>query len=563
MRTMGKRAFTLLPVSLGALVGLVGTMGCETHIRGTSNGNLVYSDDIPPLVNVPTSLTSVTALQQITDVGGTLAFQKTRVNADEIRIGTSLPHTEVAFFLNDGDPEQVFRNLSSQTNWDSISVADKTIASFGIAPKVTATPSDLSTWTTEGVGGADPNQTGAVALSKQKSGVWRMDHGACSLSINKQGVLTAAEATLKNSSSFPFNVSLSKAEGVSYVSHPTTSVPWADNSGGVIVNLKGSAKGQDLASFFAGAIGGIVAAFVSGNPLLLLFGFEVHIRDVNFAATVAERIDVNSQGILTATVANETSSASNAGDCGFNIGDIFSSGAIGICLSGNVQSAVDSQAKDTSSTNAMLANAFTTPIPTNLTQTVINPNTCPTFQTCSAATDCVGSGSAGAELAGLFGLVPKASIGLDNNTPGLVTGLNADRTVPGLNADGTGTSSDVWPQAKAQLTAASNWTCGQAAAPTSGAPSPVPEGCSMPSGKVCEYNLRARRVNHYADSMEVVWYDELDKVIVNAQDLASVAVGALVSVAKPSGGTAPCSVTTAQFTDVSRTSPDVVKTSGF
>jgi hypothetical protein len=63
--------------------------------------------------------------------------------------------------------------------------------------------------------------------------------------------------------------------------------------------------------------------------------------------------------------------------------------------------------------------------------------------------------------------------------------------------------------------------------------------------------------------MEIVWYDEMDKVIVDTQDLPSVALGSLATAAAPAGGSPPCSVTTASFTDVGRNSPDVIKTSGF
>ncbi len=219
MRRIRARGLALSPVAFGLLVGLGGALGCETHIHGLSNGSVVYSDDVPPLATIPNANVTFASLeQQGVDVGGTQAFQKPGPGADEVQIGTSLPHTEVAFFLNDGDPEPVFRHLISLTSWDSIAVEDKLITSFGIAPKVSANLSDLSTWTTEGAnGGGGPNQSADVALFKQKSGVWRMDHGACSLSVSKQAILTSAESQFKNQGSFPFNVSFSKFEGVSYM----------------------------------------------------------------------------------------------------------------------------------------------------------------------------------------------------------------------------------------------------------------------------------------------------------------------------------------------------------
>ncbi len=74
-------------------------------------------------------------------------------------------------------------------------------------------------------------------------------------------------------------------------------------------------------------------------------------------------------------------------------------------------------------------------------------------------------------------------------------------------------------------------------------------------------------MNHYADTMEIVWYDELDKVLANTQDLKSVALGSLISRASALGSAASsvpalCSVTSDSYNH-GRTSPDVTKTSGF
>src|SRR5262249_24589279 len=139
-----------------------------------------------------------------------------------------------------------------------------------------------------------------------------------------------------------------------------------------------------------------------------------------------------------------TIKVTNQGDCGFHIGNIFSSGAVGVCVA--------SQARDkiASSMNGIAAAAGTTisqalkvPMPTNL-QDIALQTACPEFQECSTAADCA-SGAAGQGLTGLFdgssnlGLtaVPKAKVGLDLNAYGFIGGLGADRTVAGLNADGT------------------------------------------------------------------------------------------------------------------------------
>jgi hypothetical protein len=576
---MRTRPFAFIS-SLGLLFGLT---GCETHIHGLTNGAVVYSDDVPPLTTAPGSNTTVGALQPVTDVGGTLAFQKRGTGADEIQIGTTLPHSEVAFFLNDGDPELVFQRLRSQTNWGPISEEDKRILSFGIAPRVTRTPGDLSTWTTEGAnGGGDPNQTADVALFKAHSGVWRMDHGACSLSVPKDMIISTAITHFKNQGTFPIDVNFHRVEGVSYVSHPGTSAPWADNSGGILLNASGTATSSQLA-VLSQDVASVVAAFITGAPLLALFGFETQIRDINFALTVANRVDIDSQNLLTSSMSSEISSVSHVGDCGFNIGNVFTSGAIGVCLDSQVKSTVDQKANDLSDVQKSLSTVFNVALPKNLvdigTATATGGKVpCPTYDACSAPSDCVASGHVGSSLSGIFDgsgvpfnaiSVPKANVNFDltaANPIAAITGLTTDRTVPGLNSTNNGSNlSDIWSMAQAQLTNADNWSCAAIDMSSLSKP-PVTEACpTLPTGHVCQYNLHAKRVNHYADSMEIVWYDELDKALLQTPALlGTIALGEISRLSMMSTATPKlCSVETGQFTDVTRDSPDGIKTSGF
>jgi hypothetical protein len=55
------------------------------------------------------------------------------------------------------------------------------------------------------------------------------------------------------------------------------------------------------------------------------------------------------------------------------------------------------------------------------------------------------------------------------------------------------------------------------------------------SGSVCQYKLGAARINNFPDAIEFGWFDEVDKVLPNAQDVSTVA---LVAAAQQFGLTA-------------------------
>jgi hypothetical protein len=486
------------------------------------------------------------------------SLQKAGVNnVASVKIGTTLPHSEVNFWFNAGDPQPFFAQASTQTDWSSFSGLQKNLVTWAVAPPITQNPSDLNTWDDAVAAVA------GVALAQTHSGVWRMDHGACSFELPTSAIIATAESAIKNQGVVPFNVTFNRAEGLGYVSHPSTSLPWADNSGGIMINTSGSAKGSDLANAFSGLTATLLLAIA--GPLAAVVEWKV--QDVNFASTVAVNVDVNGQGLIQGNIANKVTTVSDAGPCGLSwSGGFLNLPSVNICLSGNVQSSVDSQvASKVNDKLSALSTALTVPMPKITTQ--LPPPVCPSFASCQSAQDCLND--LGVTYSNDFSLplvgVQKAGVGVNLST-GELTGVNADRTITGLQSDNSGTTTDVWAQAKAQLTTLSNWSCqavDQVALASIGKANPFGE-CPIPAGNVCHYKMKAKRANHYANSLEIVWYDELDKVVYNAQNIASLPLGSLVSNLVSFVGMAnPLCTVDPTHTNFFRAGSDVVKTSGF
>jgi hypothetical protein len=94
--------------------------------------------------------------------------------------------------------------------------------------------------------------------------------------------------------------------------------------------------------------------------------------------------------------------------------------------------------------------------------------------------------------------------------------LQPDNTVRGLSAD-------VRTALQGQLSL-DNFRCApvrtECGALTGG-------GGTPPAGNVCQFVLRAKRINHYVDTAELVWFDEVDKALVNTVNSSLALFGAI------------------------------------
>jgi hypothetical protein len=468
--------------------------GCVTRIEG-----VVSDAGCPDGACVEYSLVPNPTTGSPLDLGGTLAFQFDggAKSVNDLVITTSLPHSELDLFYQ--DPQRVFNTINATQDWSTLTASQKTIAAL----VVPALPVNQTV--------NDTDILAASVFSNPHPGIWRMDHGACSIQIPYKEILDGIASGLVTTDNSGYQTGFGRFEGLSFLTHPETSAPAVDNHGGIIFQVFGTAT-DDGNSFFSD----------------ISFG-EVPLATVNFSATEALDFSVNGSGVLQATVLSETSSSSCA----------QTTGLASVCESGSVQSGIDSAFTGTlvKTLNAKLAMAFVQPIPHNLIDVGLAaageiPAVCPVYQSCSAATDCVGklpdgSASDGLTLYNLLTLIggdASVTLGATATGLGLTGSITSGNTVVGL-------SSQVKGQAEAALENAANWQCATASSTgvpgSMGTPTVGPDGgaCGAPEGKVCQLVLGATRVNTYADSMEIVWYDEYSKLEANASILTSLALG--------------------------------------
>jgi hypothetical protein len=514
----------------------LGTLACETHIRVDEGSTTEWAIDVPPAP--PDS--------GIADLGGTMAFQRSSLLplADHAQIGTNLPHSEVDFYL--GDPETNFTTISKEANWGAAGSIPVLVANATSAP-VDNTPAVPSTWKSVTIPSEIQGPFGTVFPTLPfVSGVWRMDHGACSAHVSKLAILSAIGSQVPNESMFPFNVQMSKFEGVGYVAHPNGAAPTASNTGGLLLNLSGTARGNDLANAFSNAI---------ASELLTLGAVGVIVRDVSFNATATVQMDVNAQGFLQMSEPSApVVSTSDSGGCGCNLNFGLPLIECGICLDSQVSGGVSGGLSGIPGTgNPTFQACQAQPLPLGPKG---GPLPCTTVNDCSSASNTL-------KEAVQFFPPPVANVGLDS--AGNITGLQPDRTVLGLSSSVLSSVESALSTSNVNLVSGevAGFVCATipascaAAGQSSEAPTP-------PSGKFCQYVLHAKRVSNYPDETEVVLFDEEDKVGTSTQNLSSLALftalGSAVKAGQADAGTINTLCPAPQI-PAQRIAPDFIRTS--
>jgi hypothetical protein len=432
--------------------------------------------------------------------------------ATTLQVGTNLAHSEYDVYFAQqpakaaefGDPQVFFQTYSKATNWGqpiefinfpadvnfvttfpSGWVPGSPFPSFGaigVYVPVANPVTDQSHWFTDVAGILTLPPTSIV-------GLWRMDHGACSLPMpyatqTPSGVWSGIIPEILNQipvSSFTgMGIQSLFLQGMSYVSHPQSAAAGSSNSGGVLINISGIIPG--------GAIAAHSTALGIVNTLL---GFQ----DVDFSATVSLEFGVNAQGLLTVSLPNPllVNTVCVAGS---------DSGAFSPCAGSEIQSFITGMSGLSSA--ASKANAMIQPCQ----MFPITPPGASSPIPCTAASQC---STLNTDLAAAIRLAETATPTEDPDSD----------TVSGI-------STNVATAAIASLSTAI--VCAPVAAQCS-----TLTGMAPASGSVCQYKLGAARINNFPDAIEFGWFDEVDKVLPNAQDVSTVA---LVAAAQQFGLTA-------------------------
>jgi len=336
--------------------------------------------------------------------------------------------------------------------------------------------SDRSNWHATGVRILGPSEQRRVTVGidgAEPYGVARYNRGICGLELRydtliKQGVPEAddkAPPFFWWIAKFPFDIDYHQYQADSWVG---LWAPDGGTRGGFTITIRGTAYGAALDAFFTNVN--------LPDPLTI----PIRTQDVRFNGNASFAFELMPSGLITVKAVAYDARASNADGCGFqfpclqSVADACIVPGIpyyGVCLSDHVYDSVISgmlEGARESADKFAQCQAFAVPAEAGFTSEV-----------CSTVSDCDKSRNLLSSLA-------------DSTAQEEWTPCEIGKTCANPRATA----------AKAFFGDDSNWRC----APVSSACASV-TGAAATSNKVCQYIPKPVRLNHYPDSLELVWSD--------------------------------------------------------